>query len=180
MFLPVVAEGYYLQNLPDLLNGLPATGNSSAISTAPYSIDRGTAIFLSVGENDNSELYGSTPGSLARIQTLTPTSVALTSDHQWSRNSPAQRFFFTDNANAFCIEAGELRYYDNLSPSISQVNLNGNYDLLASSIESSTTFYDISSSTDACTSCVTLSLDFTESDVRLRSIKTISSDYVLP
>ncbi len=177
MFLPVVATGYYFQTLPDSSNGLPETGNSAAIALSSYTITAGNAQFFSVGVSDNTELYGNAPTSLAQIQAFTPSSVTLSNDYQWARNSLAQRFFLTDRANAFCVEQNELRYYSGILPSTTQVNLSNSYDLLASSIQSSLTFYELSSGSDGCRSCVNLLFNFVNDDNQLQVVKTATTYY---
>ena len=176
-FLPVVAQGFYLQNLPDQMNALPPTGNSAAISVSPYIIDSGSPLFMSVGSAASTEIYGSTSDSLVSIQSYTAGAITLTADHRWLRNSTRQHFYLTGNANAFCLVNDELRYYSDISPLASQVNLSGDYDLLSLSIQPLGTTYRVTSSADSCRNCVTLSFNHIDVDYQLNQVITVASRY---
>jgi type II secretory pathway pseudopilin PulG len=178
MFLPVVATGFYNQLLPDQSNGLPGTGNSVAISVSPHNVSEGNAVYMSVGVNDSSEVYGNVSDSLSTVQSRTAITVRLDSDHQWLRNSSRQRFYLTDNAKAFCFINSDVRYYTEISATASQVNLSSTYDLMGSSIESGSLSYDISSITNGCRSCVTLSFSMRSGETQLPVSASVSTRYV--
>jgi MSHA biogenesis protein MshO len=175
-FLPVVAKGYYRNELPDQTNGLPPIGRSSPIAVAPFQINSGRPLFMAVGATATSELYGNNPSSLAGIRNTGVTDITLNGNHRWQRNSLSEVFFITDNANAFCLVDNELRYYHNISPRLSRVNLASSYDLLALSVQTSGNAFALAGG--ECESCLNISLNFLADDFQLTTQNMVYPHYV--
>jgi len=127
-FLPIVSGGNYLDPVPDAANGAAA---SSSITTAPHSVNFGTANFVAIGAVNDAEVFGGTRVSLANLNTRSPTSLTLSVAKVWQRNSLTRRFFLVDNPEAFCISGGQLRFYGNQNISVADVDLSSSFDLLA-------------------------------------------------
>lgn len=184
-FLPVVASGFYLNEVPDSSNGLPPIGRSQPIAVAPYQLMGdsmgGSAAFLSIGAASNSEIYGGSSDSLASIRVLSPTSISLNQNHRWQRNSVQQRFFITTRAQAFCVVDNQLRYYKNISQIREQVDLRGSYDLLMNSVAASVTTgsraFRVEDGSNGCQHCVDIQLQFSRQDIQLNRARTVALFY---
>ena len=170
-FMPIVSSGLYREIVPSVVNGAFANGNTASIITAPFIISGGTADYISIGASASSELYGVLPGSLAEIESVLATSVTLTVNKQWLRNSINQRFYIVENPSAFCLINNQIRLYRNLSIIDDNVNINADYDLLAQSVSPFGTPFAISSAIEDRNIRVTASLVFTRGDNRFESIK---------
>lgn len=133
-FMPVLAQGFYLTPLPDRINGNPPSGATIPIDVAYYSIDFGMPQFIAVGVDNSNQIYGSSPSSLATIDSISPTNIRLSNNYQWRNNDPNQRFLMTDLAQAYCFIDDELRYYSDLSPQENSVNLSGRFTVLLDNV----------------------------------------------
>lgn len=175
-FLPVIASGFYLDEVPDQNNGFPPAGRTVPINTSFYEISEGDATFLSIGANSSSEIYGNASPSLVSIRDRSNTSITLDQDYRWRRNSSGQRFFITDQAQAFCLVDNQLRYYINVSQQSSQVNLSGSYDLLMRDVDSGARALRVGSSNN-CQHCVDIQLVFRAQDIALEKNITVALLY---
>lgn len=134
-FLPVVASGVYLADVPDGLNGDPATGRSTAITVAPFTpYGEASVSFMAIGALNSAEVYGANPASLSAVRRYTNTSVQLEADKTWLNNSVSHRFYLLGLARAFCFINGDIRFYRDLSPASGSVNLSSDYDLLSTQL----------------------------------------------
>lgn len=172
-FMPLVSSGLYLEPVPTVINGAFANGNTVPITVSPFVINDGDAENIIIAASSTDELYGFSPGSLAEIQSTSATSVTLTSNKQWLRNSVSQRFYMTDKPEAFCVINGELRLYRNLDVSDVAVNTGSSYDLLSQSVSALGNAFSISSAVEDRNIRLTLSLLFTKADNRLEMIKQV-------
>lgn len=137
-FLPIAGGGNYLAPVPDQVNG---ASSSNSIAVSPYTIEFGSAEYVSIGAMAASELYGGSAGSIAKYGSAsTTTSLILTSAMRWLRNSINQRFYLVDNPQAFCVIAGELRFYKDINQSQSSPAFSGAYSLLAKEVNSTQPF----------------------------------------
>ena len=113
-WLPVVAGGNYLGDLPDQENGAAA---SATISTAPLSFDLGTPRYVTVAALSATELYSAAPASLERYASINagsiPNIVTLSAAKRFQRNSVNQRLFIADLPQQFCINGGNLTQHQN-------------------------------------------------------------------
>ncbi|ODS23190.1 hypothetical protein AB835_10130 [Candidatus Endobugula sertula] len=172
-FMSIVSSGLYRDIVPSVVNGAFANGNTTPIVTAPFIINNGSPAYMVIGANAATELYGVTPGSLAEIDSINATSVTLTANKQWLRNSINQRFYIVDTPNAFCLLNNELRLYRHLSMVDDDINTSSSYDLLAQSVSELAPLFSISSAVEDRNIRITLSLLFTQSDNRLEVIKQV-------
>ncbi|MDO3383004.1 PilW family protein [Gilvimarinus algae] len=154
-FMPLAAGGFYRQPVP---TDTPV----SSLSTSPYTIDFDTADYIAIGALSAGELYGTSPRSLAAVTATAPTSVSFAS-HTWQRNSESQRFYLVGRPQAFCLVAGELRFYQDLDPAGDNVSTGAPYSLLArNAVASATPAFVVSGNTAENNFRVTLNLGFAE------------------
>lgn len=164
-FFPVVADGFYLNTVPDSSNTLPEDGRNNPLAISPYRIMGGNAVYISIGTETFTEVYGNNPSSLALISSLSPTSVTLNQNHRWQRNSLSQSYFIVDNPQAFCVVGDELQYFPRISQSSSQVDLSrDNYVLITGVNTSSGSPFALNASASNCEGCLDLSLTFNDGD----------------
>jgi len=171
-YLPIIASGKYLKELPSLANGASASGNIPAINVSPYTVSS-NAKNLVVGVAASSELYGTTTASLASVQSMTATSITLNINKQWLRNSINQRFYLTANPSAFCLIDNEMRFYRSLSLAEENVDLTSAYDLLAQSVRPLNVLFSVSESTESRNVLINLSLRFFRGDTQLDTVKQV-------
>lgn len=155
-FMPIAAGGNYFSPVPDQENNASA---QSAIVAAPVTIDFGTAHFVAIGAMAADELYGADPESLAGYSGISAGAIQLTAQKQWQRNSINKRFYLLDNAQAFCVDNGELRFFADIDPLDSDVDLAGASDILARNIHADAPF-SLAIGTDNRNTRVNISLDF--------------------
>ncbi len=180
-FLPIIAGGFYLSPLPDQSNALPPSGRSSPIPVSSYYAIAGeninNAIYISVGAGGNSELYGNNSRSLVEVRSRTNADITLERDHQWQRNSLRQKFYLIGSVKAFCLIGDELRYYNNVTQTASNVDLSSSYDLLVRSVNAINRVFSVDDGSSGCQHCVTLSLEYTNADYQLSNVETVALRY---
>ena len=117
-FMPIAAAGFYLQPVS-------ITDPSSTINTSPFNVEYFTAEHLVIGALSDTEIYdGSVRANLASPISDNSTRTAVSFDpYTWERNSASQRFYLVSSPQAFCLNATELQFYENLSPSGGNVGL---------------------------------------------------------
>ncbi len=142
-FLPVAGGGNYLNPVPDADNGAPG---SNSIATAPFSVDFWSADYVTIGAGSAADIYGG--GSLAALASSTSTSLTLTANKVWDRNSPTRRFFLTDDPQAFCISGTELRFYDGYATPLTTTGIPGGAGVLMAQNVSSAAPFAIDSGTE--------------------------------
>lgn len=162
-FLPVAGGGNYIGELPDINNGASA---SATIATATHSVDFGTARYVVVGGLLETDIYGSTPGSLATLSTRSANSLTLSAVKVWERNSIRSRFFLADDPQAFCINGANLEFYESyLEPSSSNGNPIGEasatVSLLSENVAEDTPF-TLSPGSEDRNAVLTINISFTE------------------
>ncbi len=160
-FLPMAGGGNYIGQLPDTANGASAV---TTIDTAPHSLDFGTARYVIVGAMAANEIYAATPVSLASLASRTADQLTLSAAKQWQRNSGSRRFFLGDYPEAFCLNAGSLRYFAGVSsrtPFDSTGIPAGTGDMLADGVAAVTPF-TLSAGTQDLNATLSISLTFTE------------------
>lgn len=136
-FMPIAAGGNYLIAVPDQENGV-ATKNT--VSVAPFTVDFGTARFVSIGAMQASEIYGASPASLAGYSNASAGTLTLAGTKRWQRNSINKRFYILDNPQAFCVVGTELRFYQNINVLDPAINVAGAFDVIARNVAATTPF----------------------------------------
>lgn len=147
-FMPIASGGVYrgalngagnayTEYVPDVVNG---AATSSTIVVAPYTIDFGTAQFVSIGAMAASELYGTNPASRATLSSGTGTQLNLSGNKIWQRNSVNKRFYLLTKPQAFCVVANQLRFYSDLDETSGSVDTNAAFSLLAEKVTATTPF----------------------------------------
>lgn len=157
-FLPIAGGGTYLNPVPDQNNGAAASGS---IDTSTHQVEFGSAEYLSIGALASSELYGTSPISLARVTGRSSTQVNF-ANKIWERNSLSRRFYLLDNPQAFCLFGGELRFYEDLDITSNSVNTGANYNLLARNAQASGNPFELSSGSEDRNINVTMRIGFSE------------------
>ncbi|GAA5316499.1 MAG: type II secretion system protein [Candidatus Pelagadaptatus aseana] len=163
-FLPVAGGGNYIGDVPDTANGAAPSGSAvtTPIATAPHAVSLWTARYVVIGALDEAELYD-TQVSLADLAGRTATSLTLTADKQWLRNSLNRRFYLVDNPQAFCVTAGSLRFHASgyATPSTSTGTPAGAGDLMAGGVSVAAPFV-LSPGTEDRNATLSMSLQFSE------------------
>lgn len=159
-FLPIAGGGYYIGALPDISNG---AASISSFSTGGYQITFGTARYVYVGALSSAEVYSSSNVSvaLAAGEDHGDNVLSLAAPHQFLRNSISSRFYLADNPAAFCLAAGELRYFSNYStPSSSTGVPTGVGSLMAQGVSSDAAPFSLSAGTENRNSLLRIHLSF--------------------
>ena len=161
-FLPLASGGNYINPVPDTANGAPA---SNSIATAPHTIDFGTARYVLIGAQSPAEIYGG--AAIATLAANTPTLLTLSSNKTWLRNSPARRFFLTDDPQAICLSGNDLRHYTGYASPLSSTGTPGGSGTLMADNASSATPFAFEAGTETRGAVVVIDLIFTEGDQRV-------------
>lgn len=157
-FMPIASGGFYLNQVADAKNLAVAQSN---ISVAPHQIDFGSANFLSIGAMSAAEIYGGAGQSIASVASRTATNISLTAAKTWLRNSINKRFYLLNPPQAFCLDAGRLKFFDNQSISTASINTAVGYSLLANNVSSVTPF-QLTMASDNRNTEILLQMTFTE------------------
>ncbi|UTW44728.1 prepilin-type N-terminal cleavage/methylation domain-containing protein [bacterium SCSIO 12696] len=155
-FLPMASGGFYQNPIPDNANGAAA---SSAIGSAPYQVDFGTARYAIIGAlNDNDIYSGGASASLSSplTQGSSQSGIALSSDQVWIRNSIERRFFLADDPQAFCVVGNELHF---LQGNTLGWTPSGTGNLMAQQVAGG---FALQAGTESRSTIVDIDLDFTE------------------
>ncbi len=111
-WLPSIAGGFYVQDLPDQNNGAAPT---NTIAVAPLNFSSGTPGYVAVAAFSNTEVYGASPGSLALYSSINdstvPNIITLAANKQFLRNSLGRRLYIAESPKQLCIANGELRLH---------------------------------------------------------------------
>lgn len=87
--------------------------------------------------------------------------VNLAGSHSFLRNSVNKRFFLVDNAQAFCLQAGQLQFYSGYSPFPGGPPSSGG-DIVAGNTSSPGTIFSISAGTEDRNTVVSIAAIFSE------------------
>ncbi|MBX2809659.1 MAG: type II secretion system GspH family protein [Cellvibrionaceae bacterium] len=166
-FMPIVAGGYYLRPVSDRLNGDAASGYSASVSTAPYETTASHVAFMAIGATAANQLYGVAAGSLSAVQAHSPLLVTLREDKQWLNHSVRQRFYLLDRPSAFCLIDDELRYYQQLSPVDSVINLAADYRVMAQSVRPLSQAFTLIRATAQQNTTLMITLNFVQGEQQL-------------
>lgn len=161
-FLPVAGGGNYTDPIP--LAGSGATGENS-LNNAPYRVDFGTGIFLSIGALTADELYGAGAGSrasLAAAITGTGNVINLAANTTWLRDSVSQRLYLLDRPQAFCRVGNELRFFDNQDINSGAVDTDGTSQLLAGNVSDNGNLFVISTGVEERNVRIDININFIE------------------
>ena len=158
-FLPLASGGNYLNAVPDLNNGAPA---SNTISITPYSVNFGTARHVTIGADSAGDIYSG--GSLATLDSFTATTLTLTGNKVWQRNSPTRRFYLTDNPESFCMTGANLLHHSGYATPLTSTGTPGGAGTLMAENVSSGTPFAIEAGTETRGAVVMIDLVFAEKD----------------
>lgn len=164
-FLPIVAGVRYVEDVPDIDNGVSMR---STIRTAPYTLGLGSARHAIVGALVDSEIY--TSGSLnsrVNVNNLGAgppfSTINLTSNHRFIRNSSQRRVYLTDNPQRFCLIGTTLFRYSNYGLSttgLSDINPGGAVDVMAENVATTSRAFSISLGSEDFNTVVDIDLNF--------------------
>ncbi|WP_049723799.1 PulJ/GspJ family protein [Gilvimarinus polysaccharolyticus] len=159
-FMPIAGDGHYQ-------TPIVAGVGEAKIDTSYYRTDANHARYISIAALNSTELTLSASSSLAALAvTMTPSAasgsgeLALAGTHAWLRNSANQRFYLLDAPRAFCLLAGELRYFNNVGVDEQTVPPAGSSTLIAQNVVSEGTGFNVGLDTVTNRSLVTLSVRF--------------------
>lgn len=152
-FVPIVDAGFYLAPVP-----IAADSEQIEIASGVNA-----ATWLIIAALSDEELYGTTPASRARVNTIETDTITYT-EHQWQRNSAAMRFYLVNTPRAFCVANGELRYYDNLSWAESNVSLTPHQSVLARNLSAAGSAFTRTLESNTNRPLVDFSLRFSHGD----------------
>jgi MSHA biogenesis protein MshO len=135
-FMPIASGGNYTNYVPDSVNAATPT---STLVVSPHVIDFGSAVFVSIGAMDSSELYGASPASRATLTARTANQINFSPARGWLRNSVNKRFYLLDRPQAFCVVNNQLRFYEGQDATqnltATAVNTSSSFSLLAENVE---------------------------------------------
>ena len=160
-FLPIAGGGNYIGELADANNGAAA---QATISSGGYQVTFGTARYVYVAALTPNEVFSTSSVSttISAAEDHSDNLLTLSAAHQFLRNSFSNRFFLADNPAAFCVIAGELRYFSGYStPSATTGVPGGVGSLMAQGVGSDGSPFSISSSSEDRNSLLALRLTFT-------------------
>lgn len=158
-YLPVAGGGLYSE---------PVTAgvSASSIETEFYRVDADTAQYVSLAALNLSELNLGASSSLAQLSAAiaSPASgsgdVNFAGSHAWLRNSPSQRLYFVGQHQAFCVIAGALNYYDDISFNDTSVPPAVAPSLIARNVSLAAGGFSVGVETETNRSLVALALTF--------------------
>lgn len=156
-FLPLAGGGNYLAQVPDSSNGAAA---DNSIVTGPFQVSFATPDYLLIGARSAADIYGG--GSLASVASAVSGAVTLTVAKVWQRNSPQQRFFLAGSPQAFCLAAGDLRFYSGYATPLTTTGIPSGVGVLISESVSATTPFALDTGTEVRGTVVLLDLLFSE------------------
>lgn len=136
-FMPIASGGFYLNPVADAQNTAPA---QSSISVAPHQIDFGTASYMTIGAMSPTEIYGGSGLSIASVSSRNATSINLTGSKTWLRNSINKRFYLLNAPQAFCVDSNQLKFYENQSLILANINTSAASSLLSANLSAVTPF----------------------------------------
>ncbi len=162
-FVPVVAGGGYVSDVPDASNGASAV---TSIETGGYTIGGGTARYLYIGVQTAGEAYSSAGyASISGSETHSDAVIELAASSTFIRNSESSRFFLADNPEAYCLASGALYHYQNYgTPAASSGIPGGTTTLLAEQVSSAGSPFVLSQGTEDRNALLAVALQFSRND----------------
>lgn len=133
-FMPIAAGGNYFNPVPDMQN---LAAPSATIAASPVNIDFGTPVHVTIGAMAAGEIYGTTAVSRAGYSSG---NIVLTAPKRWQRNSINKRYYLLNNPQAFCLDTGELRFYEGIGVDAANINLASAHSIIARNVSGATPF----------------------------------------
>jgi len=169
-FMPIASGGTYrgklnatgtdyTESVPDPTNGATA---SSTITVSPFTIDFGTAQFVSIGAMEAAELYGVNPASRATLVSHTNTQLTFTPARGWARNSLNKRFYLLNKPQAFCVVANQLRFFSDLDATLENVDTTSASSLLADDVTGTTAPFALTAGSENRNTGVKFNINFAQ------------------
>jgi MSHA biogenesis protein MshO len=169
-FVPVVAGGYYINQLPDSENGGTA---SSSVVIAPLSFS-GSATQFIVSPLSTSDIYtASSTSARAGVSAVGASSITLSGAKLFTRNSTQHRYYLAANPKRFCFVSGSLyRYsgYGFLTSALDDTSPGGSADIMLNQLNQAAASFSLSAGSEQRNTSVgiTLSLSAGTETVVLR------------
>lgn len=171
-FMPLVAGPTYLEQVPDVVNGMSDT---STIETAPFSLNGGSAEHAVIGGLQASEIYGTgRPLARADVSAINNTgaapSVTLASNHRFLRNSARQRLFLGASPKRFCLIGSELYLYSDygfVTSSVNDLDPGGQVSLMAEGVTTTSQAFTVSLGTEDVNTLIYIDLLFERNGSRV-------------
>ncbi|HEY6528992.1 MAG TPA: prepilin-type N-terminal cleavage/methylation domain-containing protein [Cellvibrionaceae bacterium] len=157
-FVPVVAGGYYINQLPDSENGGTA---SSSVVIAPLSYS-GSATQFIVAPLSTSDIYTAASASArAGVSAVGASSITLSGAKLFTRNSTQHRYYLAANPKRFCFVSGSLyRYsgYGFLTSALDDTSPGGSADLMLNQLNQAATNFSLSTGSEQRNTSVGITL----------------------
>ncbi|HMW50239.1 MAG TPA: prepilin-type N-terminal cleavage/methylation domain-containing protein, partial [Cellvibrionaceae bacterium] len=161
-FVPVVAGGYYMNQLADSENGGTA---SSSVVIAPLSYSGSAATQLIVAPLSSADIYTTaSTSSRATVSAVGANSITLSGAKLFTRNSPARRYYLASNPKRFCLLSGSLyRYsgYGFLTAALDDSNPGGSADLMLNQLNQSASNFSLSAGSEQRNTSIGIQLSLT-------------------
>lgn len=161
-FVPVVAGGYYMNQLPDSENGGTA---SSSVVIAPLSYSGSAATQFIVAPLSSSDIYTAAATSArAGVSAVAASSVTLSSAKLFTRNSSAHRYYLASNPKRYCLLSGSLyRYsgYGFLTAALDDTSPGGSADLMLNQLNQSASSFSLSAGSEQRNTSIGIQLSLT-------------------
>jgi MSHA biogenesis protein MshO len=170
-FVPVVAGGYYINQLPDSENGGTA---SSSVVIAPLSYAGSAATQFVVAPLSTSDIYtAASTSSRAGVSAVGSSSITLSGAKLFTRNSTQHRYYLASNPKRFCLVSGNLYRYSSygfLTSTLDDTSPGGSADLMLNQLNQAATSFSLSTGSEQRNTSVgiTLSLSAGTETVVLR------------
>lgn len=171
-FLPTVAGAMYLKEVADESNMAAGT---NIIDTSSFNLGLGTPAYIVIGAYASEEIYTlSSPAARVHLSgSLTGgpfTSVSLSANHIFKRNSVRKRLFIAGTPRRFCVLVDELRMYSNyglLTSAMTDANPGGDSDLMATDIASNDIVFSLSTGSLDRNAAIDIALQFSKNNAFL-------------
>ncbi len=161
-FVPVVAGGYYMNQLPDSENGGTAT---SAVAIAPLTYAGSAVTQLIIAPLSSGDIYTTASQSArAAVSAVGASSITLASSKVFARNSTARRYYLAANPKRFCLLSGSLyRYsgYGFLTSALDDTSPGGSADLMLNRVNQTASNFSLSAGSEQRNTSVGITLSLT-------------------
>lgn len=161
-FVPVVAGGYYVNQLPDSENGGTAT---SSLVIAPLVYTGSAATQLIVAPLSSGDIYtAASTSARAAVSAVASSSITLSGAKLFTRNSPAHRYYLAANPKRFCLLSGSLyRYsgYGFLTSALDDTSPGGSADLMLNQLNQSASNFSLSAGSEQRSTSIGIQLSLT-------------------
>lgn len=171
-FLPIVAGALYIDDVADEFN---LAAGTSSIATSAFTLGLGAPAYVVIGAYNSSEIYTTAlPSARANLSGSLVngpfTTVSLSGNHIFNRNSPRKRLFVAATPRRFCVLLDELRVYSNyglLTSAMTDTNPGGDSDLMATNVISGDVVFSLSVGSLDRNAAIDIALQFSENNARL-------------